>query len=131
DASVSVANQLLKLPIWEYCYYHLFLSITEKKEIDTGVILSVLQGKDKNVVLPKMVDDHHLINVLLTDNTRIKKSHWNIPEPIDGLEVPTHKLDVVFLPLLAFDLHGNRVGYGKGVYDSLLLQCRPDVVKVG
>src|SRR5690606_3034621 len=94
-------------------------------------ILSILQGKDKNVVLPKMLDDRHLLNLLLTDNTRIKKNHWNIPEPVEGLEVPANKLDVVFLPLLAFDLIGNRVGYGKGFYDTLLLQCRPEVVKVG
>ncbi|HUH46297.1 MAG TPA: 5-formyltetrahydrofolate cyclo-ligase [Arenibacter sp.] len=131
DASLSIANQLLKMPIWQYSYYHLFLSIEEKKEIDTNFILSILQGKDKNVVLPKMLDDRHLINLLLTDNTRIKKNHWNIPEPVEGLEVPANKLDVVFLPLLAFDLNGNRVGYGQGFYDALLLQCRSDIVKVG
>lgn len=131
DASLSIANQLLKMPIWEFSYYHLFLSIEEKKEVDTSFILSVLQGKDKNVVLPKMLDDRHLINLLLTDSTRIKKNYWNIPEPVDGIEVPVNKLDVVFLPLLAFDLNGNRVGYGKGFYDTLLQQCRPDVVKIG
>ena len=131
DASLSIANQLLKIPIWEYSYYHLFLSIEEKKEVDTSFILSILQGKDKNVVLPKMLDDRRLLNLLLTDSTRIKKNHWNIPEPVEGLEVPAKKLDVMFLPLLAFDLNGNRVGYGKGFYDTLLLQCRPDIVKVG
>jgi 5-formyltetrahydrofolate cyclo-ligase len=35
------------------------------------------------------------------------------------------------LPLLAFDLKGNRVGYGKGFYDRFLTQCRPGVMKVG
>lgn len=131
DASLSIADHLLKIPIWGYSYYHLFLSIEEKKEIDTSFILSILQGKDKNVVLPKMLDHRHLVNFLLTDNTLIKKNQWNIPEPVDGIIVPAQKLDVVFLPLLAFDLNGHRVGYGKGFYDTLLIQCRPDVVKVG
>ena len=27
------------------------------------------------------------------------------------------KIDVVILPLLAYDLDGNRIGYGKGFYD--------------
>ncbi|MBC8766648.1 5-formyltetrahydrofolate cyclo-ligase [Arenibacter sp. BSSL-BM3] len=131
DLSLSLANLLLKLPIWNYSYYHLFLSITEKKEVDTSFIMSILQGKDKNILLPKMLDDQNLINFLLTDSTPIKKNHWNIPEPVDGIEVPPEKIDVVFLPLMAFDLKGHRVGYGKGFYDVLLQKCKPDVIKVG
>ena len=123
DLSLSLANQLLKLPIWNYSYYHLFLSITEKKEVDTSYIMSILQGKDKNILLPKMLDDQNLINFLLTDNTPIKKNHLNIPEPVDGIEVPPEKIEVVFLPLMAFDLEGHRVGYGKGFYDVLLQKC--------
>jgi 5-formyltetrahydrofolate cyclo-ligase len=34
-------------------------------------------------------------------------------EPVDGIEVPSHKIEVVFVPLLAFDKQGQRVGYGK------------------
>ena len=131
DSSLLIANRLLQLPIWNYSYYHLFLSITEKKEVDTSFIMSILQGKDKNILLPKMLDDLNLVNYLLTDSTPIKKNRWNIPEPLDGIEVPAEKIDVVFLPLMAFDEEGHRVGYGKGFYDVLLNKCRPDVVKVG
>ena len=38
---------------------------------------------------------------------------------------------MVFVPLLAYDKNGNRVGYGKGFYDNLLTKCREDVVKIG
>ena len=38
---------------------------------------------------------------------------------------------VVFIPLLAFDQKGNRVGYGKGFYDKFLEQCKPKTVKIG
>lgn len=41
------------------------------------------------------------------------------------------KIEVVFVPLLAFDKQGNRVGYGKGFYDRFLKQCKTDVVKIG
>jgi 5-formyltetrahydrofolate cyclo-ligase len=48
-------------------------------------------------------------------------------EPVDGIEVPSHKIEVVFVPLLAFDKQGQRVGYGKGFYDKFLAECSPKV----
>lgn len=41
------------------------------------------------------------------------------------------KIDVVFVPLLAFDKTGHRVGYGKGFYDDFLAKCRPQTIKIG
>ena len=40
-------------------------------------------------------------------------------------------LDVVFVPLLAFDNKGNRVGYGGGYYDRLLQKCKKETLKIG
>lgn len=131
DADLSIANNLLQLPIWEYSNYHIFLSISEKKEIDTSFILSVLQGKDKNIIVPKINENGSLSHHLLTDNTRLVENKWNVPEPTDGLEISEKQLDVVFVPLLAFDKTGHRVGYGKGFYDRFLSNCRPDVIKIG
>jgi 5-formyltetrahydrofolate cyclo-ligase len=68
---------------------------------------------------------------LLTDNTKIKKNEYNIPEPVDGIEIPSTKIDVVFVPLLTFDKKGHRVGYGKGFYDKFLSACKPDAIKIG
>lgn len=131
QSSLAIANNLLPLPIWSFIYYHIFLSITEKNEVYTGYILSILQGKDKQVVIPKTTAKSTLINFLLTDGTRFKKNRWNIPEPVEGIEVPDEKIDVTFVPLLAFDRKGNRVGYGKGFYDNFIARCRPDMIKVG
>ena len=132
EFSLEIANKLLQLPIWDLEYYHLFLSITEKKEIDTEFILHILQGKDKNVILSKSdFKTRKLNNFLLTDSTVIRKNEWNIPEPVDGIEISSEKIDVVFVPLLAFDLNGHRLGYGKGFYDIFLASCKPNVIKVG
>ena len=72
-----------------------------------------------------------MTHFLLTDNTTLKKNALNIPEPIDGIEIDNSKMDVIFIPLLAFDKQGSRVGYGKGFYDKFLSNCRPGTIKVG
>ena len=129
---MAIANQLLKMHIWELSYYHIFLSIPAKKEVDTEPVLHILQGKDKNVVLSKADFDTGLLtNYLLTDSTVIKMNSWGIPEPVDGIEIPAEKIELVFIPLLAFDRKGNRIGYGKGFYDRFLSGCKSKVVKIG
>lgn len=132
DLSLDIANQALALTIWDKTNYHLFLSIQNKKEIDTEYLLQILAGKDKNVVLSKSdFKEGTLAHYLLTDNTTIKVNSYGIPEPIDGIQVMETQLDVVFIPLLAYDKAGNRIGYGKGFYDRFLAECKPDVIKVG
>lgn len=132
DLSLAVANQLLKLPIWKLTFYHVFLSIEEKKEVNTDYILNILSGKDKNIVISKTnFKLNTMRHFLLTDNTVIKKNSYGIPEPLDGIEISSNNIEVVFIPLMAFDNLGNRVGYGKGFYDQFLSECKPDVIKIG
>ena len=131
NSSLTIANRLLSLPVWDASNYHIFLPISSKNEVDTSFILSILHGKDKNIILPKISGKNTLQHILLTDNTILVANSWGVPEPVEGIEVMASKVDVVFLPLLAFDSKGNRVGYGKGFYDSFLSQCKKDVIKVG
>ena len=132
EKSLAIANEILKLPIWDKTYFHVFLPIEEQNEVNTEFILHLLSGKDKEIVISKSdFATREMTHFLLTDNTRIKKNQHNIPEPVDGLEVPATKIDVVFVPLLAFDKKGNRVGYGKGFYDKFLSQCKPETIKIG
>lgn len=130
ELSLQIANQSLQLEVWEFEFYHIFLSIARHKEINTEYILQIIFGKDGNAVVPK-VKDSELKHYLLTDSTRLKPSKWGIPEPEKGIEVDAEQLDVVFMPLLAYDRIGNRIGYGKGFYDKFLSECRPDTLKIG
>ena len=132
DKSLAIANQLLRMDIWDKLYYHLFLTIEEQKEINTEYILQILAGKDKEIVISKCeFATLEMTHFLLTDTTKIKKNSYNVPEPVDGLEVPNAKIDVVFVPLLAYDKQGNRIGYGKGFYDNFLSKCKPETIKIG
>jgi 5-formyltetrahydrofolate cyclo-ligase len=71
-------------------------------------------------------------NYLLTDQTKLTVNTYGIPEPDEnGIAVDEKSIDVVFVPLVAADRFGNRIGYGKGFYDRFLKKCRPDVLKIG
>jgi len=132
ELSLKIANKLLTLDIWDKDFYHIFLSIVEFNEVNTDYILNILSGKDKNIVLSRSdFKTGTMTHFLLTDNTVIMKNQYNIPEPVDGIEIKTSKIEVVFVPLLAFDETGNRIGYGKGFYDKFLAGCKPEVLKIG
>src|SRR5699024_6481285 len=72
EKSLAIANLSLEMPIWDKEFYHIFLSIVEKKEINTDYLLHILQGKDKNICVPVMKNGKDLVHILLQDNTRIE-----------------------------------------------------------
>lgn len=131
EKSIRIANAVLKLPIWNFLNYHIFLPIETKSEIDTQGIIAILLGLDKNIVVPKIIAPTKLEHYLLTDTTKFEVNALGVPEPLDGIIVTPTQLDVVFIPLLAFDKVGNRIGYGKGFYDRFLNECNPNIVKIG
>ena len=132
EKSLEITNQLIQLPIWDKTYFHVFLPIEQQKEVNTEFILHLLSGKDKEIVVSKSdFETRIMTHFLLTDNTKIKKNEYNIPEPVNGLAVPSQTIEVVFVPLLAFDIFGNRIGYGKGFYDKFLAECKPETIKIG
>ena len=132
DLSLRIANSSLELPIWEATYYHIYLTITDKQEINTDYLLHILQGKDKSIVIPKAnFERGEMKHFLLQENTLIRVSNHGIPEPESGIEISSEQIDIVFVPLLAFDIQGNRIGYGKGFYDRFLAKCNPKAIFVG
>jgi 5-formyltetrahydrofolate cyclo-ligase len=131
NKSLQIANQLLSLALWEKNNFHLFLSNHKLKEVDTEYVLTLLQGKDKEVIVPRMEPNFDLSHILLTDATPIKPNSYGIPEPTGGIAVSPATIEVVFVPLLAYDINGNRIGYGKGYYDRFLAQCDPKCNFIG
>lgn len=132
NKSLAIANQVLKLDIWQHSFYHIFLPIESQNEINTEYVLNILAGKDKNIIVSKSnFNDFSMSHFLLTDNTKLIKNKYGIPEPKDGIPISSQQIEVVFVPLIAFDVNGNRVGYGKGFYDRFLSECKSETIKVG
>jgi 5-formyltetrahydrofolate cyclo-ligase len=111
---------------------HIFLPIESKREPDTWPIIERIKREFShiNISLPKMKGDG-IESIYFKGLHQVKKNKWGILEPEEGEPTPTEKIDMVIVPLLAFDKSGNRVGYGKGFYDRFLSTCREDCQRVG
>ena len=75
--------------------------------------------------------DNSLIPVATKEDTLFEVNDYNINEPINGEPVLANSIELMLVPLLAFNDNGYRVGYGKGFYDNLIEDCSSNMVKVG
>ncbi len=114
---------------------HIFLSIPEKNELNTWPIINKIWRDYPKIQLAVPVTPPgatELQHRLLGPKTVLLKSKWGIEEPTEASPlIAENEMDMVLVPLLAFDLRGHRVGYGKGYYDKFLSKCRPGVQKIG
>ncbi len=110
----------------------LFLPIERQKEINTYTLWEKIQSFGGSVAVPKVNEAKiDLKHYLLTSNAQLAISNLGIPEPQHGKIIAAHKIDVVIVPLLCFDLKGHRVGYGAGYYDRFLKKCSPQCKFIG
>ncbi|GBU08549.1 5-formyltetrahydrofolate cyclo-ligase [Bacteroidales bacterium] len=130
--SREIALMVEKMPIWNRHVFHIFMSIEGKNEVQTSNIIDLLQHRNKQLVLSSSdMQSRQMKHFILSEHTKIYTNTFGIPEPSGGIEIKPPNIDLVFVPLLAYDLKGNRVGFGKGFYDIFLSQCRPDCLKIG
>ncbi len=111
---------------------HLFLSIDSNSEVDTRPLIDRVRADFPaiRIAVPRVSGDD-LESLVLDESTQLELSSWNVPEPVDDRFVEPQTIDLVVVPLLAFDRRGYRVGYGKGFYDRFFKTCRNDCLKVG
>lgn len=97
-------------------------------EPDIRPLIEELLFNDKSVLLPKMQDDT-IIPVRYLANETLIRSCFGSLEPDVCFAAPAHEIDVIFVPGVAFDENGHRMGRGKGHYDRFLapLNC----IKIG
>jgi len=132
--SVEVACCALEALPWAHIgCYSTFLPIVAKGEVDTYLLIEAVQQAFPQVLCAvPVVVGHHLIHRQLTDKHALVQNSWGIEEPTtEAPEIALAQLDLVVVPLLAFNAEGHRIGYGKGFYDSLLAGCKPTTLFVG
>jgi 5-formyltetrahydrofolate cyclo-ligase len=113
---------------------HTFLPITSKKEVDTWLIIDRIKREFPHIriSIPKVNSQTGVFDSFYFEGLhQLATNSWGIQEPKQGIPTEPEKIDLVLIPLLAYDKKGHRVGYGKGFYDKFLATCKPDCKKIG
>jgi 5-formyltetrahydrofolate cyclo-ligase len=117
--SRAIADYIMALPeIVHARHIHLYLSIPAFAEVCTSVIIDRLTGMDKQLSVP-VIRNGELFSAAFRKGDALCSAQFG-PEPEMISIVNESHLDVVLMPLLAFDERGYRIGYGKGFYDRFL-----------
>ena len=112
-----------------------FLPIAAKHEIETAQIhedITRMNG-GHTFCFPRVMNGIEMQFFKINSANELVLSKWGIPEPMEDIEnlIKPQEIQLMFIPLLAFDKKGHRVGYGKGFYDQYLAQCSNNLIKIG
>jgi len=129
--SIKISNNLLNNFSLIKKNIHLFYPISKNKEINTWHIHNAINSNSAifTSLYVKSKDKWECIS--FNPSVKFTKGKLDIPGPIDYKLEIFDKIEVILIPLLVFDKFGNRVGYGKGIYDRILNQLNKNCLKIG
>ncbi len=127
NLSKKIAKNLISQFDLEGKNVSIFLPIKKFNEVNTWHIINQVKA---NFYLP-VVKGKVLKHIKYKNKEQLKLSDWGILEPIDGETILPNQIDIVIVPMLAYDIKGNRVGYGAGFYDGFLKDCQPNCQFIG
>jgi len=130
--SQKIANELIRNFNFSNSSVHTFIPIKKLKEVNTLFLLDQLFNTDvtlsTSIYNPKKVTTQH---VKIFPYTKYTLGNMDVPIPNSNIPEFINRLDYIIIPLLGYDTHGNRIGYGKGVYDQILSECTKNCKKIG
>ncbi len=116
----------------DFQHVNCFLSSHSKKEVQTQGIIQHLWEIGKNVSVPHSnYENSEITSVEYLPHHTTSMDSFGIPALDEPIPIHYNKIQVVLIALFAFDHKGNRIGYGKGMYDRFLSKCNPNVIKIG
>ena len=109
---------------------HVYLPIL--KNIEVNIWPFINHSFNKNTIVGTSIYNKSVIkHVKISKSTIYSKGEFNIPTPTNAEETNLLDFNYIIVPLMAYDKTGNRIGYGKGIYDSILKKCKDDCIKIG
>jgi 5-formyltetrahydrofolate cyclo-ligase len=126
-ASLEISEKIFNYGIMNKVN-HVGLFLSFDGEIDTTPLIFKLWDKKINVYMPvlDLLNTKNLLFMKYHSATKLKLNRLNIFEPINIVKdtISIDKLDVIFVPLVAFNGKGYRLGMGGGFYDRILKNWR-------
>ena len=108
---------------------HIAFYIANDGEIDPQPLMEHARLLGKNIYLPVLSPQENSLYFAPFDaDSQLESNRFNIPEPVchPSAWKTAEQLELLFLPLVAFDMHGNRMGMGGGFYDRTLAFLRQE-----
>lgn len=92
-----------------------------KFEISLTPIIEMIWSAKKECYLPSLNRNKTLSFIKYDQHDELFQNPFGILEPVaSNHKIPVEELDLILMPLLAFDQQGNRLGMGGGYYDRTL-----------
>lgn len=131
--STEIIKRCISLIPWQkISSFHTFLPSRKLHEINTWPLLKLCWEGYPTIetVVPKVLGEK-FHSIIVSTETKWRNGIYDIPEPVKGIAAAEDRqFDVIIVPMLGFDSYGNRLGYGKGMYDQFL-SGQPDAVTIG
>lgn len=118
-ASHQICTHIRSLEQYRYAK-RIALYFSVNNEIDLNDIWNSAPLQGKFCYFPAINEEQLTLSFLpATPATPFKKNRYGIPEPdvSHDLAIPAEELDLILMPLLAFDVRCTRLGSGAGYYD--------------
>lgn len=132
EKSYRIQREILALPAYRDSRI-VMVYLNFREEVETGWIVQEALDCGKKLAVP-YCPGNDIIPCLINDiDHDIGQGKFGVPEPLqDRIKtVDPEEIDLVLVPGVAFDLKGNRLGYGKGYYDRFLPKVRKDAPVIG
>jgi 5-formyltetrahydrofolate cyclo-ligase len=99
-------------------------------EVDLRVVADRLRGAGWSLALPVVGPDGTMAFHRWEPDGELRPNRYGIDEPVGSEPVGVEDLDVVVVPAVGVDRHGNRLGFGAGFYDRALSDRPADLLTV-